>query len=490
MITNVCRNICIRPSVKVPCYRTTLLLLPRQSVTWTTHRSPNMTDRMFNFNLGGITKYFFSSSRPEPGTEDKFNPANEDRETRPIDILALPELDIEASKEQRARALKHILKVNHINNNILYHNQEFHNHVPHALGSAYLFGGDADHLHAVYEEESKSLEPWNEAPGEISVDDWREYLGKPGYTRAWIDFFEDRLANSFMYDWEKLVRHYLFSTAEDEGYRPKGDAVDKSGPLINNVVAGLAHPLIHLGYGYELSSKQVAIEGLALACSCYEFWHKYLDDPQYTRPPPKDLQGLKTQHDVIDYLSKDERLDGLFQKSAYGNIHKLFQRKPDLIMDYWNTWDLQDKPIRQFESSQRLAVELLVASHDSAKSGGVYSFLLVHCLTSSHAVRTLLPLMPGRFQISLVRQWWLLTLATYIAVLRPQLVLDRITDYDLKSRDWKFVEQCALSEKSVKDAHYVKALRSIRDIAQLWGDDDRFYLKAAVKFADEFADWE
>jgi hypothetical protein len=46
------------------------------------------------------------------------------------------------------------------------------------LGSAFLLGGQIDHLNDIYEHESKELEAWEDAPGEITQEDWREYLGK------------------------------------------------------------------------------------------------------------------------------------------------------------------------------------------------------------------------------------------------------------------------------------------------------------------------
>ena len=33
------------------------------------------------------------------------------------------------------------------------------------------------------------------------------------------------------------------------------------------------------------------------------------------------------------------------------------------------------------------------------------------------------------------------------------------------------------------------ALRALKEAAKTWGDDSEFFLKAAVKFADEFDDW-
>lgn len=45
------------------------------------------------------------------------------------------------------------------------------------LSSAFLQGADPDDLTRIYETESKVLEPWTDPPGEISADDWRDYLG-------------------------------------------------------------------------------------------------------------------------------------------------------------------------------------------------------------------------------------------------------------------------------------------------------------------------
>jgi hypothetical protein len=50
------------------------------------------------------------------------------------------------------------------------------------LGSAYILGGTAEHLNEIYEKEVESLEPWHDAPAEITTDDWKDFLGK----REWV----------------------------------------------------------------------------------------------------------------------------------------------------------------------------------------------------------------------------------------------------------------------------------------------------------------
>jgi hypothetical protein len=46
------------------------------------------------------------------------------------------------------------------------------------LTCAFLFGADDTVLNRIYEVDSKPLEPWKDAPGEVIGNDWMDYLGK------------------------------------------------------------------------------------------------------------------------------------------------------------------------------------------------------------------------------------------------------------------------------------------------------------------------
>ncbi|KXT06419.1 hypothetical protein AC578_6063 [Pseudocercospora eumusae] len=378
--------------------------------------------------------------------------------------------DVEERPEKRARTLKHLLKANHINHSIIYNNLRFHNHTPHILGSAYIFGADHDELTHIYEAESKNLEPWRDSPGEIALHDWRDFLGKREYQRAFIDFFEDQLVQHG-YDWHALLKEFLFSGKE---------------PLINNLIAGLAHPLIHLGYAEELSSRTVAIEALGLAACFYNNWHVFLDDPKYTKPAPNPTDSL---FGILERVRNDTRFDNLSDHLGSDNIEKILgnEELAAAALEYWNSWDLK-KPTEQFAESQKLAVALVVAAEEPSNDKG-YDFFGVHLLTSSHAVRTLLPSLPNKHHIPLVRQWWLFTLLVYIAQLRPKINIDNIKLVELEGRDWKFVTEKALKSKWRTDAHFVKALRCMHEASKTWGDANQFYLKSAVKMAEEFKGW-
>lgn len=371
-------------------------------------------------------------------------------------------------------------------------------------------GADADDLTRVYETESKLLDPWTDSPAEVTELDWRDHLGcreyvilsafsvvnstsanvrleQIRYQRAFVDFFEDELVH-FGYDWKQVVSKYLFSGKE---------------PVFNAIIADrtslcytpplswflylhltVGHPLIHLAYAFEMSSREIAMEALGLAATCYNDMHKYLDEPVHSRLEAS--YHTTSLFEILDRVRSDKQLDGLFSTPGDHNLDTLFRTREAVLLNHWNAWKI-DNPIKQFSESQALAAALLVATHvDSSEK---YDFFLVHTLTTSHAVRILLPLIPAQFQIPLVRQWWLLTLAVFIAQLRPEISLDRLRSYELNGRDWKWTANKAVKGEHSTDAHYVKAIRALREIALTWGDDETFYLKAAVKFADEFSGW-
>ena len=165
----------------------------------------------------------------------------------------VPTVDPSASTDRRDRTLTHLLRLNH--------HSHSHNHLPHALGSAYLLGASSEHLTRLYESESKPLEPWPSIGlGEIARHDWREHISDRRYQRAYLDFFEDELVR-LGYDWRRVVAEYLFQGP---------------GPLIFGGLGGLGHPLIHLGYAFELESKELGMEALAMFATNYGL-HEYID---------------------------------------------------------------------------------------------------------------------------------------------------------------------------------------------------------------------
>lgn len=386
-----------------------------------------------------------------------------------IDLEPVEVHDIEHNPEKCPRTLKHLLKANHVNHAILYHKLEFDNHMPHILSSAYLLGANHHQLNKIYEKEAEELEPWLDSPCELTQEDWKDYRGDRHYQRAFVDFFEDTVASrKYAYDWKKVVNDYMF----------EGDE-----PLINCVISGLGHPLIHLGYAFEMNNKEIAIESMSLASCQYNYMHKYTDSPSFIKPVPF---SSTSPMELLNRMATDERFDGIFKERRFDNIEILFQKHEELVLEYWNSWDLSD-PKRQFQESQNTAVNLLVAT--VAPGTHSYNFFLVHLLTTSHAVRILLSFIPTRLHVPLVRQWWLLVISVYAAQLRPKMDIDNINPGDNQSRLWNYVEDKAVNGPWATDAHFVKACRAMREMSNTWGDVHQRYLAAALRFVDDFRGW-
>lgn len=223
--------------------------------------------------------------------------------------------------------------------------------------------------------------------------------------------------------------------------------------------------------------------------SCfYDSLHKYIDDPSYTSPASYTSTNPLA---ILQKVHEDERLDGLFDHRGSDNIGPLLEKREDVVLNHWNAWDLgnDEKALQErLHAAQRAAVALLVATK---QEGRKYDFFLCHLLTSSHAIRILLPLAPTAFHAKLVRQWWLFVLLAYVGQLRPKIDAQIIDDFEPENEkeSWKYVKHEALTGKYRTDAHWVKALRAMMAAEDTWGEDEGWWRKAACKLAAEFKGW-
>lgn len=224
------------------------------------------------------------------------------------------------------------------------------------------------------------------------------------------------------------------------------------------------------------------MEALGIAATSYDFLHKYLDDFHDIKP----TKNASSPLDILQRVRTDKRLDDLFIVPGEENVSKVLEQREDVVMEHLNAWDFSD-PKKQFEHSQYAAAAILVATNKTGNQA--YDFFFMHILSTSHAVRILLPLIPAEFHMALVRQWWFLTLVVYIAQLRPDIDIEHLKEYDLKDRDWTWVYKQARDGEHALDPHYVKALRALKEAASTWGDSEEFYLRAAVRFGGEFDHW-
>lgn len=196
-----------------------------------------------------------------------------------------------------------------------------------------------------------------------------------------------------------------------------------------------------------MDSKELAMEALGLACVQHNFLHKFTHDPAYTTKSPLATTSIE---DLIAKLSQDNRLSAA-DSFSYDKLDALFEKHQDVILEYWNGWDIQNAT-KQFEASQEAAVAMLVAT---TKPGSKYNFFAAHVLTTNHAVRALLPHIPSNYHVPLIRQWWLLAIIVFILRGRPAPNQENISA-QVDGRRWSFAVDKALNSQYRNDSHYVK----------------------------------
>lgn len=398
------------------------------------------------------------------------------RSSKSIRTPAVATYDIENPTEKTARTLFHLVKLNHINHSVRIR-EDFpgslssYNIVPHHLISAFLFGADNQTLDRLYEVDSGLLEPWKDAPGEVVGSDWMDFLGKKEYERAFLDLFEDDLVDQG-YDWKAVVQKFLFT-----GERP----------LISSITAGLGQPLIHLALALQMSVRDIAMEALTLAATSYydNDIFKYSDDASYFQA--ESLYRSSSISEILDKVRTDKRFkNDALATTAEQNMTVIFRDHEAAFLDHCNAWTISSDPSTHFRESQKAAVALFMGTRTPENK---YDKTLLYPLLMSHAIQVILTHTPEKVHVSLVQQWWLTTLAIYVAQLRPEIDHDVIEAYGTKGKNWEWIKKQALKSSHATNVYFLQTLRVLKELGEAWQDPEEYYLKAAVKFMDDFDGW-
>ncbi len=245
----------------------------------------------------------------------------------------------------------------------------------------------------------------------------------------------------------------------------------------------VAHPFIHLAYAYEYDSKEVASESLSMASTEYDMMHGYIDN----YPPDTSTYKTADFEEILRRVKEDKRFDGHFDLPGFMNTFTIHQKAEEALLEHWNALDMTEGIDKRFEQLFDVSVRLAIETGDKESQ---FDFFLIHLLTVAHAIRLLLPTcFPKSRWNDVYRQYWLWLLLMYIAQMRRPIDPESSNKVELKGRDWKWVEERALTDKWSLDSHYIKVIRALKVGAELFGEKNDWYLKASVKFIDEFDGW-
>jgi hypothetical protein len=359
--------------------------------------------------------------------------------------------------------LNKLLAHSFANYSILHNELSFHNHNAHHLGSLYLLGASDNKLEKAYETMCKELDRYETSPEKITLSNWRQYLGNKHFCLSYRDFFNEQLTTNAT-NWQKKFNELLLDNEKQ--------------PLINGVIGGLAHPLIHIGYALELNNQIVGTEALAMTAVCYNYLHEVVDKLE----PPK--SPSKSAIEIFKDIRSDTQLPVYDTPDA--DIETMIKDYGDGILSHYNQWKMNKENVEKtIEELFDLTVYIYGSTH---KSNDIeFDFFLLHLLTSMHAIRMIYPHInnPQIFEHILL-QFFYFAIVIYISQLRPEINGDLIYDYkiDEKKNNWDYVIDRALNTKLIDDAHAVKVIRALRDAEKAFGNKNHFYLKTAVKTVD------
>ncbi|EWC45978.1 hypothetical protein DRE_04771 [Drechslerella stenobrocha 248] len=382
------------------------------------------------------------------------------------------------TNDPRHRRLIHLLKLNHIQHSIYYHYLQYHNHLAHLLISAYMFGASVEQLNDIYDKESKELEGWPDSPEEIDPDHWRAHLGAKQYQRAYCNFFEEEL---------KVGNGTVWGFLTDK-YAPDDSQKFRDNQLLHGLVEGVGHPLIHLGYALEIEDQGLAVEALSMVATSYQSVHEFVDNPN----PPKTFLSITDIREILDRIHEDDTFDGVCDSYGAGHPDRVLDESPPNML--FDSYEIKKETMADtFQRQAEVAVLLFATSHK--KSDPQYDFFLAHAVNAAYALRIVLPHLDIQQAWHVLRSHMVLSSVVYVSQCRPKIKEKLVYGVDVDGKDWEYIRNKALQGEWRHDAHYVKVLRSLQEFDKLFGkgrpDSKNYnlYLKAAVKFADEFTGW-
>lgn len=376
--------------------------------------------------------------------------------------------------------LSQLLRANHLFYATLFNNRKFHNHTPHALISAYFLGATPEMLTRIYEEVSEDSAKWEEdSPAEVTDDDWFEFIGNKDYERGFHNFFHEKITEGSTFNWQAVVQEFLV--------KPDPHVAKL---MMEGLVGGLLHPLIHLGYATEFDDWEVATEALTLCAVSRTDRNLGMLKliPYGEKPADKGKRAL----DILESVRNDTTFDGRFVTPSKGVTAKLVAEFPEVLSEYINQFTIgntHDELIANLKELLATSALLTVASNKDETELPVYDFFIIHLFTATHAAieiidtppsnRSKKALLPVELEYVVVQSLWTSFVLLYIIQTRPSVKVERVThtanaDFvpspadnfsatgDINDAAWANIYEMLFSADAPKhEAHVLKVVRGL-----------------------------
>ncbi|TFK60287.1 hypothetical protein BDN72DRAFT_905098 [Pluteus cervinus] len=340
------------------------------------------------------------------------------------------------SAPESVEALREVLKDNHVKWHIFFNDDRFHNHSAHHALAIWALGAAGPIIKAAYEVDAKTQRPLYKSPGEITHENWMKHLGDETYYDAYLRFFTDVVQKQGT---AASLQHYLFSHQANVGAQGN----DEEHPnMLNRLHSGLLHPLIHTGYGVEFGLPGMVVEGLAqtavhktnidglIPASSFETGVSEAIDNVMSRfssilalnplnATPVVPSGVHA-FTVIARITKDTQFDGLEPEKK---LKHTLTKHGEAIRDYASQWSIDTTDPKGIEAKiEELAwtIVLLYGVSGWSEDKDFYAdFLLMHLVTSSLFLSSMVAYLTPASQVLLLRTYFSTVLGWWITRGRP-----------------------------------------------------------------------
>lgn len=309
------------------------------------------------------------------------------------------------------------------------------NHAKHAVVALAGLGAAPEKIKAYYDNYARltpygfGLEPPLPARHEISEANWQDLLGKRSSFWQYCEFF-DRQEKELGLD--EMLRQYL----------PR---------LLPGWVGSFTHAAIHLGWGLDAGSRWMTIEGLAYLAFSYVSCHPERSVPVATGGAVDSLLDIATAWEAPDGELR-QHVERLTAETTEG-IH------PELVrsgLQYRIARLLGEGHPLIYRTPQDLSWEELYYAATLLYLAVPGDFVLLHLITSLHAMEQIAEHLPVDQRNDVLRYFWIgmLCIALAGAEFPKRSKLEALhstfadaVDGDGADRDWEHIIARAVEEE-------------------------------------------
>ncbi|KIJ64371.1 hypothetical protein HYDPIDRAFT_90673 [Hydnomerulius pinastri MD-312] len=352
---------------------------------------------------------------------------------------ALSPQRLPGSTPETLSALLRVLKDNHEHHHI-YVNETRHNHIVHRALALYALGASGPMIEGYYMADSEGQRKAYDSPEQITEENFVEHLGDQDYYQGYLSFFTDRVEEKGA---SKALEGYVFSK---EYNFQQGRTTETQPEMLFRLMTGILHPMIHVGYGLEFGLKGILAEGLAMAAvhdvcergfyppSFFEASADVAVDEQTAEllasltlnSSPGSATASASSKDVhaFSILARMLKDDQFKSRAPRAHDRQWIDTLAELgteIRRYAEQWTVNGDIEKKMEELIWTSTVIYAVGGFNGTDRFLADFHLMHLVTSSLFVSSIIPYLSPRSQVLFLRAYLTTILAWWIARGRPVL---------------------------------------------------------------------